>query len=285
MRKYISLFVLFLSLSACEDVIEVDLNTEPPRLNVDALIRLDTSADFTTAQIKVGLTSSFFEENEAAQVSEMVIQNQDYVPTSALDSNFIIFTEIAPGIYEGSKSTSFFTSGSLTLSINYQDELYLATTAFVPTVPFDEIVQGNGTLFSGDETEVIVSFTDSPDRDDFYLFDFGFNEFLVSEDEFYQGERFEFSYFYDDEVRTGAILEIGILGADQSFFNYMNQLIVQSGGNQGPFQTPVGTVRGNIINVTGIDNETVTDNVSRANNFALGYFAVVQEFRRSIAID
>lgn len=285
MRKLIFLLALSFSFIGCEDVIEVDLSTEPPRLNVDAVIRLDTTIDFTTAQIKVNLSSSFFETNEPVAVEEMILQNLDYIPTSALDQNFIIFTETAPGIYEGTKNTSFFTSGELSLNINYQGELYVAKTTFAPTVPFDEITQGDATLFSGDETEIVVSFTDNPDREDFYVFDFGFNEFLVSEDEFYQGEQFKFSYFYDDEVQTGSTLEIGILGADESFFNYMNQLIVQSGGNQGPFQTPVGTVRGNIINVTGIDNVTVTDNVERSNNFALGYFAVVQEFKQSITIE
>lgn len=284
MRKFIYFIVFIFSLSGCEDVIEVEVSTELPRLTVDALIRLDTSSTFTTARIKVGLSSAFFEINEVVAVEEMIIQNLDYIPTGALDQNFVIFTEVEPGIYEGTKSTSFFTSGELSLSIRYQDELFLATTSFVPTVPFDEIVQGNATLFSGDETEIILSFTDNPDGDDFYIFDFGFNEFLVSEDEFYQGEQFEFSYFYDDELQKGSTLEIGILGADESFFNYMNQLIVQSGGNQGPFQTPVGTVRGNIINVSGIDNETVVDNVARTNNFALGYFAIVQEFKQSITI-
>ncbi len=181
-------------------------------------------------------------------------------------------------------NTNFFTSGELSLTIEYNDELFLARTRFAPTVPFDEIIQGDGTLFSGDETEIIVSFTDDAERNDFYIFDFDFNEYLVSEDTFYQGQKFEFSYFYDD-IEVGETLNISILGADESFYNYMDQLIVQSGGNQGPFQTPVATVRGNIINVTGIDNMDVFDNVERANNFALGYFAVVQEYQETITIE
>ena len=64
----------------------------------------------------------------------------------------------------------------------------------------------------------------------------------------------------------------------------MNQIIVQSGGDQGPFQTPAATVRGNIINVTGIDNDEVVDNVERSDNFALGYFAIVEEYTDSITI-
>ncbi len=59
----------------------------------------------------------------------------------------------------------------------------------------------------------------------------------------------------------------------------MNQLIVQSGGNQGPFQTPAGTVRGNFISVSE------TNDIDSRTNFALGYFAVVEEFTESITIE
>lgn len=284
-RKHIFLLAIIFTLTiGCEDVIEVDLNTEPPRLTVDAVIRLDTSNNITTARIKVGLSSSFFETNQNVAVDQIQIQNLGYEGTGPLDQNFIIFREVETGIYEGTKNTSFFTSGELILTIRYNDELFLATTTFAPSVPFDDIVQGDATLFSGDETEVVVSFTDTPDQSNYYVFDFGFNEYLVSEDEFYPGQPFEFSYFYDD-IEPGQTLEISILGANESFYTYMDQLIVQSGGNQGPFQTPVATVRGNVINVTGIDNITVTDNVERTNNFALGYFAVVQEFKQTITIE
>ncbi len=284
MRKYLYLFPALFCLLGCEDVIELDIASEEPRLTVDAIIRLDPIEAVTRATIKVGLSSSFFDQNQEVQVNEMLIQNLDYIGSGPLDQNFIRFVETEPGVYEASKNTNFFTSGELSLTIEYNDELFLARTRFAPTVPFDEIIQGDGTLFSGDETEIIVSFTDDAERNDFYIFDFDFNEYLVSEDTFYQGQKFEFSYFYDD-IEVGETLNISILGADESFYNYMDQLIVQSGGNQGPFQTPVATVRGNIINVTGIDNMDVFDNVERANNFALGYFAVVQEYQETITIE
>ncbi len=285
MKRIYYFLILTISFFSCEDVIEVDAPSEPQRLTVDAVLRLDTSQAVTTAIIKVGLSSSFFDSNDVAEVDQIIIQNLDYEPSSPLDQNFIIFSETEPGIFQGSKSTSFFTSGTLFLNINYGEERYFASTAFVPSVPIDSLEQGDGTLFTGDETEVVVSFSDTPDRDDFYLFDFDFNEYLVTEDEFYQGQTFEFSYFYDDGIEAGRTLEISILGVDESFYNYMNQLIVQSGGDQGPFQTPAATVRGNIINVTDIDNMEVFDNVEQNDNFALGYFAIVQEFKESITIE
>ncbi|WP_373519871.1 DUF4249 family protein, partial [Pricia sp.] len=221
-----------------------------------------------------------------AELQQITILNPDYEPKSALDQNFIVLTKTAPGRYEGAKNTTFFTGGgTFELSIEYNNERYLALTEYVPTAPIDTLLQGDGTLFSGEETEILVSFTDSPERDNFYLFDFDFNEYLVTEDEFYPGQTFQFSYFYDEEVKSGRNIDIAILGVDESFYNYMNQLLVQAGGDQGPFQTPSATVRGNIINVTNIDNTNSFDNVDDRNNFALGYFAICQTFSESILIE
>jgi len=154
----------------------------------------------------------------------------------------------------------------------------------VPSVPIESLQEGNATLFTGDETEILISFLDTPNQTDFYLFDFSFDEYLVSEDTFYPGQRFQFSYFYEDGLNSGQEIEIGILGIDVNFYNYMTQLIVQAGGDQGPFQTPAATVRGNIINVTDIDNIDNFDNVEDTENFALGYFSVSQEYTESITI-
>ena len=152
-------------------------------------------------------------------------------------------------------------------------------------VPIDNIEVGDGTLFDDEDTEVIVTFTDDPDRDNFYVFDFGFGEYLTTEDEFYKGQQFQFSYFYDQEFDPGTELEISILGADQSFYNYMDLLIEQTDDDQGIFQTPVATARGNVFEVTGIDNIDLFDNVGRPDEFPLGYFAIVQEYKASVTIE
>lgn len=283
-KALIHIIFLFALLVSCEDLIEVDVPVEPPRLTVDAVIRIDTSAPSTTAVIKLGLSSSFFDANEVVTADEVLITNLDYEETGPQDSNFIVFQQTAPGIYEGSKTTSFFTSGRLVLTISYNEELFLARTEFVPSVPIDSLEQGDEILFSGEETEVKIAYFDDGTRDDFYLFDFDFNQFLVSEDEFYQGQKFEFSYFYDD-IEPGTQIEVSILGVDDTFYNYMNQLIVQSGGSQGPFQTPAATVKGNIINVTGIEDTETLESVSNSNNFALGYFAVVEEYKETVTIE
>jgi len=284
--KNIILFLGFIVLfSSCEDVIEVDLPETPPRLSIDGLTRLDTSEAITTVTIKASLTSAFFNDVTPADLTSISIVNSDYVPASALDSNYLELNEVGPGVYEGSKETDFFIEGQLQLSIEHEGQQYLALTRYVPSTPITKLEQGTGTLFTGNETEIKVAFNDVANRDDFYLVDLDFDEYLVTEDEFYQGQVFEFSYFYDEGVTEGRELSIGLLGVDESLFNYMNQLIVQSGADQGPFQTPAATVRGNIINVTNIDDINNFDNVEDPNNFALGYFAVVQEYKASLVIE
>ena len=98
-------------------------------------------------------------------------------------------------------------------------------------------------------------------------------------------QQFEFSYFYEKDLEVGTEVDISILGADLQFFNYVDLLVEQTQDDGGVFETPAATVRGNVFDVTGIDNNELFDNVERPDNFALGYFAVVQEFKQSIVIE
>ena len=298
-RYFLLLLTLTLFIS-CEDVIDVDLPENETRLIVNGVIRVDETQDYLPIEIRVSESSSFFENNTIASIKSAIIYygtpNPD-APEILEDGGVSNLAELEPGsgiwvpdpTFDSDQRirVSSINEGDVfQLTIETNEERFFATTTYVKSVPIDSLVQGDETLFSGDETEVIVSFTDRGDSDDFYVLDLDFGEFLVTEDEFYQGQTFVFSYFYDNELElnTSSVVDISLLGADEAFYNYMNQIIVQSGGDQGPFQTPAATVRGNIINITGIDNNEVFDNVERTNNFALGYFAIVEEYKDSIEI-
>ncbi|MDF4222040.1 DUF4249 domain-containing protein [Maribacter sp. M208] len=300
MKRYLTFILTIILFASCEDVIDVELPDDVSRLIVNGVIRVDETEEFLPIEIVVSESSSFFEENMVATIESAII----YYGTPREDAPEILegggvsnLAELEPGSGIWVPDPSFDSDQRIRveninegdvfqLIITTDNEQYLATTTYVKSVPIDSLQQGDETLFSGDETEVIVTFTDPGDSDDFYLLDLDFGEFLVTEDEFYQGQTFVFSYFYDNEleINTSSIVDISLIGVDEAFYNYMNQIIVQSGGDQGPFQTPAATVRGNIINVTGIDNDEVVDNVDRTDNYALGYFAIVEEYKDSITI-
>lgn len=270
---------LVFSLWSCEDVIEVDTPSEDPRLIVDALIRVDTTTAFTNVRIQVSQTNGFFESIPPVDLQQITLTGLD----GGLSA---ILLETAPGVYEKEITTAALSSGEeIFLQIDFENEFYVAYATYVPAPQIDELTQGDGFLFDEDDTEVVLRFTDIPDQDNYYVFDFGFGNFLASEDTFYQDQEFIFSYFYDDEVEPGDELTISILGADAPFYNYMNQLVEQSEDDLNPFQTPTLTVRGNLINATEIDNDEFFDNVEMENNFALGYFAIVQEHKASLTIE
>lgn len=281
---YIGILIITAGLTSCEDVIQVDLPSESPRLIIDALIRIDTLQSTTLATVKVSETNSFFESIPPANLQQITLVNLDF-PLGGTDPPVLIEEEEGTGIYTRLFPTGYLTEGRLFLQIDFEDQFFVANAQFVTTVPIDSVENGDGGLFDEDDTEIIVTFTDEPDRDNFYLFDFDFGNYLVTEDEFYQGQEFSFSYFYDEILNPGDELEVSIMGVDEDFAVYMNKLIEQSEGPFGPFETPSITVRGNFINATNIDNDGTFDNTTDPNNFALGYFAVVQEFRETVIIE
>lgn len=291
----LGLFLLFICHS-CEDVITIETPSEAPRLVVDGLIRVDRSEEFIPIEITVSLTNNFFEEISPTSLENIeIIAEEVENGTVVRTSSSSLAEEINgsgryipdPGLSTDQRIPTAILNGEVNfvLRITHQGRRYMAQTNFVPTVPIDTVVQGNGTLFNGDETEAIISFTDNPDRNDYYIFDLGFGDFLVTEDEFYQGQQFEFSWFYDQQFESGRELEISILGADEAFYSYMDQLIEQGGDSQGPFQVPAATVRGNIFDITDLDNIDAIDNVQQPNVFPLGYFAIVQEYKQTLTIE
>lgn len=300
MRKVTYLLpILFLILS-CEDVIDVELPPTESKLVVNAVFRVDVTQQFIPVSLKVTETNGFFEENTITQLDDNAtivygIPNPDAPEIlEGGGTSSLAETEPGSGVYEPDPTFDEdqrigiqFARPDMVfiLFIQHKGSRYAARTPYSPVVPIDNLEQGDETLFSEDDIELLVTITDREEEDNYFVFDFDFNEFLALDDQFIDGQQFEFSYFYDKELQPGDEAEVSILGADLQFFNYMDLLIEQAEGSGGVFETPAATVRGNVFDVTGIDNSEIFDNVERPDNFALGYFAVVQEFKQGIVIE
>ena len=272
MKRYLYIVTTLLVLTACEDVIEVDVPEGPTRLVIDASFEfyLNESPVAFGGNLRLTESAPFFDDIPAVNNATVFITN--------LSNNSVINFEninddgfYAPTVDPADLIPEFNVDYELT--VIYNSETYKATTQLFPSAPIDNIEQGDGTLFEGDETEIIVTFTDDGSRDDFYLFDFDFNLLEVSEDRFYQGESFTFSYFYEDML-AGDNVTIKILGIDERYYNYALQIIELSDQNDGdPFAVPPSTARGNIINTSNPDN------------FALGYFNLSEAYRVDFTIN
>ncbi|WP_421805570.1 DUF4249 family protein [Flagellimonas sp.] len=293
MKQAITILLCAILFFSCEDTIDVDLPEVETRLIVDGLVRVDKSQELVDVKIKLRESSNFFEENQPTQAESVLIYYGK--PTSGglfedISFSTLVEKDLGSGIYvpnlEQDQIRSAFVEPGVVfiLQITHQGKRYYAQTEYAPTVPIDNLEQGTDTFLDEEETEIIVTFTDNGDEDNFYLFDFMNSEFLVVEDEFFQGQQFSFSYFYDDEITAGETVTVSILGATEEFYNYMDLVLEQTENNGGVFQTPVATVRGNVFDITGLDNINLFDNVERPNDYALGYFAMVQEYTATLTI-
>jgi hypothetical protein len=278
----------------CEEVIYLELPDDSPRLVVEGLVRVDRQEPFIPIRIKLMESSGYFDAVPAVQAENINIYVERFENGNLISTFTSSLAEEAtgsgnyipdPNATFDQRIPTFFLEDEVrfTLQIKYRDRQYLAQTWFVPVVPMNYLLQGKGTLQGGKDTEILVAFTDPPQNSNYYLFDFGSGKFLPTEDTYYQGQFFQFSYFYDEKIAPGTTVSVAILGADLNFYDYMRQLLDQS-QREGPFQTPAASTRGNIIDVTGIDNINQYDNAGQPEVFALGYFAVVEQHVSALVI-
>ncbi|WP_375324734.1 DUF4249 family protein [Flagellimonas sp. GZD32] len=297
MQKELFYFLMFVFLVSCEDVIEVDLPEVETRLVVDGLLRVDTDEEYIDVRLTMRETSNFFEENQPAQVENAVIYygtlNENNIFESVTTSQL---TEEAPGTGVYVPDANFGTDQRIPtnaaepgvtfiLQFSHEGKRYYAQTQYAPTVPIDNLEQGDSNLFGDDETEVIVTFTDAPNEDNYFVFDFMNNEYQVVEDTFFKGQQFEFSYFYDDQLEAGQEITVSIMGATKEYYDFLGLVLQQTNNNGGVFQTPVATVKGNVFDITELGNEEVLPKDAETNGYALGYFGVVQEYTSSLLIE
>lgn len=248
-------FIALLIIS-CEDVVDIDLNQGPEQLVIDA--ELSRAVGGTTASIIVDLsvTTDFYADD--------ITRATDAVVVLHTESEQISVPETESGVYS-TDLISLNNNTSYRLEITYDNQTYSASEQLVLSGTLESAMQGDGQLFSENETEVVVTFTDLEGLGNYYLFDFGYNNLFVTRDRFYDGQQFSFSYFYDEFFPKNTEVNIRMMGIDEEFYNYMQILLSHSGQNGGgPFATATSTLKGNISNLT---NPTSP---------ALGYFRVVE---------
>lgn len=265
MKNIFILICVGFLIASCEEVIQLDLPTESPRLVVEASLKM-TPNESITQEIKLSLSGPFYQE-ENLIVSEATLELID------LSNNIVHEFEYdyTHQIYSLQYTPNF--DIEYKIRIIYEDEVYESTVEqLMYSAPIDTIVQGNNTLFGGDEKEVVISFSDNEERDDYYLFDLGENLYLATKDEFYQGNVFTFSYFYD-ELIAGDEINIKIMGIDERHFNFMTILIEQTEEGGRPFNTTPSTIRGNITNITNPDH------------YPLGYFRLSETYKASLILE
>jgi hypothetical protein len=263
MKNKINLIIILFTaifFYSCQDVVDIPLNTEKPRLIIDAsliwqkgttgnnqVIKLSTTTDFYTNVIPVVSGATVFIKN-----SSNVIFNFTETPNTGiyLCSNFI------PVIDE-----------TYILTVINNGQNYTATETLKSVAAITSVTQETQNGLGASFLKLKAFFNDPADAKNYYLYKYKFTknlkpEYSVDDDLFFQGNIF-FSLVLEEDTKPGEQVEITHYGISKAYYNYMNILLGVAGSSGGgPFQTPPATVKGNIKNETNFDN------------YPLGYFRV-----------
>ena len=255
MKKLI--FVLGLCMFwSCEDPIDVELPKTTQNVVIDAMLWRPVAGNTGTLEVVLTETAAFYSNTIPHITGADVSLHYGDTSVQAVEGDTGRYT--AENIQVNENEV-------FTLKVIIDGIIYTATEKLVLSTTIDGITQGENTIFSDDEVEAVVQFTDRPELGNYYVMDFGYNNLFVTRDVFYNGNQLTFSFYYDEFFPKNTPTEVHLMGVNKDFYTYMQVLISHAGQDGGgPFATAKSTLRGNVQNTANPDA------------FPLGYFRVVE---------
>lgn len=266
----ILLIIIGASIISCEDVINVDLDTAPPRLVIDASIDWIKGTSGSEQKIVLSTTTGYYSPTFPTVSGAIITVTNStgtvFTFTESGDTGEYICTNFQPVIGE---------TYQMTILLN--DEMYTAveTLTAAPDI-METIDQNNKGGMGGDEIEITYYYQDDPAATNYYLFAIRsprvvFPEYSIEDDEDSQGNIIP-EYYSHEDLKPGDVINIRLYGISERYYNYMNKLIIASGADTGPWPATPSAVRGNIVNQ------------SDSQNFAFGYFRLAEVDTRDYTI-
>lgn len=264
MKKIVNILFMVFLVSACEEVIEVDLNDAHPVVVIEGSLTRSPSL----TMVKVSKTTSYFGEPAISKMvsdAEVTIEND-------LGNKFVL-EEVEKGIY---KSRDIYPQFGRTykLTVKVDGEIYESYSTLHPPVNIDSITYyyDEGFAFIDPGYYVKMYFTDPPEDNNYYRIKVYKNgeyknrldNFLILDDKIINGQILEF----DLRQRTyeiGQEAKVELITLDKGAYEYYNtfrELISVNPGSAAPANP--------------------TSNIS---NGAMGYFSAWSSDTKTIIIE
>ena len=267
MKTYIYILSLFLTtLSSCQDVVDVDLETAQERLVIEAMIKWEKGTLGNEQVIKLSKTSSFYNNQIVRAIGATVVVTNK---TTLQNYNF---TEIEDGIYTTNTFEPILNT-VYQLEITYNNEVYKAEETLFESPDIIGITQSIEDGFSTEDPEVVLTFNDFENQHDFYRVQF--SQYRPSDDEIIDTittaydsrfvENNTITDFYESEdLKIDDVITINVYKISQQFYNFIHVLEEQGDAGFGAFSSPPVNVKGNCINTT------------KKSHYPYGYFGLNQ---------
>ncbi|MFK5973988.1 MAG: DUF4249 family protein [Flavobacteriaceae bacterium] len=281
MKTYTIFTILFFAIafSACEDVIDVPVQTAATKLVIDASLDWEKGTIGNAQSITLRTSTPFFDTTSDAIVTGALVK-----VTNNTNSTEFVFVDQNNGAYTTTEFIPIL-GQSYTLEVIYNAETYTATETLNKVTEITDLFQGREEGFNDEELELHVVFTDPPEEENRYLFKFQRHDellpvFEVGFDKFVNGNEIDWWYEEEDDDETdeneaivpGDVVSIEMYGISETYYNYMEILINQIGG-VGIFSATPVAVKGNCNNLTNPEN------------YAHGYFRLTEVNKTSYTFE
>jgi hypothetical protein len=172
-NRYFWLILPVLTFSACEEVIEIDLNSSASKIVAEGLIEKDS-----VAWLKLSYTTNYFETEDPAYINEATVVITDKFGNSETlknKGNGLYKGNILKGV-ENNKYTM--QVNGLSIDLTAVSELNSAVT--IHSLAFEkQEMQRPGQ--SSSNYALTINFSDNPTTENFYLLKFSVNDTLVTD--------------------------------------------------------------------------------------------------------
>ena len=263
MKNYVIKVVAILTIltiTSCEKVIDVDLETAPEKIVIDAAIQWKKGTTGNEQKIKLTTTAPYF------NTTVPVFSGAIVTITNKTNNAIFTFTETPnTGNYVCNNFVPII-GNSYTLKVLANNQLYVATDRLLATPNITDVEQKTVSGFNANIIQIKYFYQDNGLENNYYLLTVKQNnlivpEFGVTDDKFFQGNQM-FGFYTEENLKPTDILDLSVQAISEGYFNYMNKLISISNSGGNPFSTPPATLKGNL------KNETIP------KNFPLGYFSL-----------
>ncbi len=271
--KYITIIFINVVYIACQDVVDVDVPEEPPRLVIEASIDWEKGTAGNEQIVKLSTSTPYFEA-----LINTIVTGASVKVTRDSDQMEFIFQDQNDGTYKASNFVAELNS-DYTLEVIYNNETYIARETLMPVTNIDDVVQSLEGGFDDEVIDVTIYFQDPIDEENYYLIKWfrhgdlfkGLNDIS---DEFINGNLIDVFIENEDEKEfvPGDVLDIDLLGISEQYHNYIRLLIEQYDSGADPYSTTPAAIKGNCVNLNNPDN------------FAFGYFRLTEVDRVTYTI-
>lgn len=271
MKKIFYIIITSFLIFSCTEVVDIPLDTNSPKLVIEATIIWQKGTVGNEQKIKLSTTTDFYSNTIPAVSNAIVVVKNN----SGATFNFIETPNT--GIYVCSDFDPELDKTYILTIVN-KGQTYTATETLKPVAPITDFTQETIQGFGGQVVNIKANFIDPAATEDFYLFNYKVKEgkkpdFYVSDDKFYNGNPF-FSTVFDDELKVNNPITVTHFGISKGYYEYLN-ILLNLAGNQGggPFQAPPVAVRGNIINTSNRDD------------FPFGFFSLSESDTKNYTVE